>query len=331
MVFRFVASLFLLAGLTVSVGAQTPQSLVRGIDADRAEVDRSLRRHRVVEQDFLEFSTEGGSLKAYLDGDVVRKIAATFYGHMLRSEDEYYYDKKGTLVYASRRVARYAEPLPAPVRITSRDTNRFYLHKGKIIRWVSGRSELKTDEPRVFTETEDELIETSDFLLEKIDVAVSSQAGKKTLASGGPHVRRACIESPDIHVGDSFEKTSAALPLQQDPTDAEVWTAPGPTLALDDTQTLRSTVRCRFDVRQRLRSLSVVWSYDGARTAEAKSAIVSALLGRVHTCLKSQKLVESPEGRSTARIDYGTYSEQFVFETTPDQRWHIAYTVSEEP
>ncbi len=313
MVLRFGASLLLLASLTVAVAAQSPQSLVRGIDAERAEVDRSLRRHRVVEQDFLEFSTEGGSLKAYLDGDIVRKISATFYGHMLRSEDEYYYDRKGTLVYASRRVARYAKPLPAPVRITSRDTNRFYLHKGKIIRWVAGRSELKTDEPRVFTETEDELIETSDFLLEKIDVVVSSQAGKKTLASGGPHVRRVCIETPDIHLNDSLEKISAVLPLEQDPKDSLLWTAPGPTHVLDDGGTLHSTVRCTFDNQKTLRSLAVVWSYDGEQTAQAKGAVAAALLARVHTCLGGRE-----------RIDYGTYSEQFNVDT-------LTYTISEEP
>lgn len=327
MVFRFGAALLLLVGVVGTTEAQTPQSLVRGIDAERATVDRGLSRHRVVEQDFLEFSTEGGSLKAYLDGNIVRKIAATFYGHMLRSDDEYYYDRKGALVYASRRVARYAQPLPAPVRITSRDTNRFYLHKGKIIKWVSGRSRVETGEPGVFTETEDELAETSEFLLDRVDTAVSSQAGPpsagpKTLSNQGPHVRRACIESPDIHVGDSFEKTSAALPLEKDPTEADIWTAPGPTLALDDTRTLRSVIRCRFDSRQRLRSLSVVWS--GEQTAQAKGAVAAALLGRVHTCLKSQKVVESPGGRMVARIDYGTYSEQFDVET-------LTYTISEEP
>ena len=101
--------LVMLASSIASAGvagsqAQPKQDVIRQIDAERSAIDRSLGRYRVVEKDFLEYSTEGGSLKAYLDGDEVRKIVATFYGHSLRSDDEYYYSEGEELVYASREV-----------------------------------------------------------------------------------------------------------------------------------------------------------------------------------------------------------------------------------
>jgi hypothetical protein len=88
-------------------------------------------------------------------------------------------------------------------------------------------------------------------------------------------------------------------------------------------------MRLTFDGRRRLRSLTILWTYDGERTEAARERLVAALVDEVHPCFKKHQLAETCPGRREATIQYGTYSEKLVFDEADE--WRIAYTISEEP
>ena len=159
-------------------------------------------------------------------------------------------------------------------------------------------------------------------------------------SSQGPEVRRVCVDSLDIRVGDSYSKVAKIISMKPDPNgmnDNSDWVAgkntdfvstDGPTYSLDDgSGMLRSIIYFIFDDRQRLRSLRLAWTFDGAHTAEAGDAVLSVLLGKIHKCLNNQT-VKVIDGKRIARIDFGTYSQELVFDT---QKWRITYKISEEP
>jgi hypothetical protein len=159
----------------------------------------------------------------------------------------------------------------------------------------------------------------------------------------GPEVRRVCVESLDIRVGDSFDKVAEIISLRPDPNGANQnmrWVAgkytdflstAGPEYSFDDgSGVLRSTVYCTFDDRRRLRSLTLSWTYDREQTTKARDAVLNALQNKIHKCL-NKRIIEVSRGKYVARIDYGTYSQEFVFDSTGSDKWQIHYTISEEP
>lgn len=156
----------------------------------------------------------------------------------------------------------------------------------------------------------------------------------------GPEVRRVCVDSLDIRVGDSYAKVGKVISLRPDPnglSDNSQWvrgkntdfvSTQGPQYSLDDgSGMLRSNIFCVFDDRQRLRSLTLAWTFDGAHTAKARDEVLSTLLGKIHKCLSNQT-VKVIDGKHVARIDFGTYSQELVFDA---QKWLITYKISAEP
>ena len=159
-------------------------------------------------------------------------------------------------------------------------------------------------------------------------------------SSQGPEVRRVCVDSLDIRVGDSYSKVREVISLKPDPngvSNNSSWVAgkntdfastDGPKYSLDDgSGMLRSIIYFIFDDRQRLRSLTLAWTFDGAHTAKARDDVLRVLLGKIHKCLNNQT-VKVIDGKHIARIDFGTYSQELVFDT---QKWQITYKISEEP
>ena len=159
-------------------------------------------------------------------------------------------------------------------------------------------------------------------------------------SSQGPEVRRVCVDSLDIRVGDSYSKVAEVISLRPDPngmSDNSSWMAgkntdfvstEGPIYRFDDgSGMLQSIIYCIFDDRRRLRSLTLAWTFDGEHTTKTRDAVLRVLLGKIHKCLKNQT-VKVIDGRHVARIDFGTYSQQLVFDT---QKWQITYKISEEP
>lgn len=156
-----------------------------------------------------------------------------------------------------------------------------------------------------------------------------AQAGPKPMTPN-PNVRKVCLEGIDVRVGDAFEKVEAKLTLAPDPAEGEAvyLSAKGPERDVAG-GTLSSSMRLTFDGRRRLRSLTILWTYDGERSEAARERLLAALVDEVHPCFKKHSLAETYPGRRETTIQYGTYSEKLVFDEGDE--WRIAYTISEEP
>jgi hypothetical protein len=175
-------------------------------------------------------------------------------------------------------------------------------------------------------------------------IAALSTGGQAMPKPGhqGPHVRRVCLEGLDVRVGDHFDKVEKAVALTPEPDGpsrnaswaegrtTDFSSSAGPVLTLPEGGTLRPELSFTFDARRRLRSVTIAWTYDGERTEKARDAVVELLTGEVHKCLKGA-VTRLGDGGYRARIDYGTYSEQFELDASGGERWRIHYTISEEP
>jgi hypothetical protein len=136
-----VASLFVLSGRASVAGqasANNPQEKepISPIRERYAAINKNLAKYRVVTKELSGFSTEGGELVAYFDGESVMKITATHFGETGRSLEEFYY-RDGKLFFVFHRRETYDEPLSGRVSKTAEE--RFYFNDGRLIRWLDSR------------------------------------------------------------------------------------------------------------------------------------------------------------------------------------------------
>jgi len=126
-----------------------------------AAINRSAPTYRKVKKDLSGFSAEGGQLLAYFHGPTVMKIAATYFGEMGKtSEDFYYWD--GKLIFVLRSEATYDKPLSG--KVVKRVEDRFYFNNGKLIRWIGGDAkQMAADSPDYGTNETDYLKTSKQF------------------------------------------------------------------------------------------------------------------------------------------------------------------------
>ena len=123
-------------------GYEAPAEGAGGADAISAirrrysAINRAPAKYRVVKKELSGFSTEGGELVAYLDGESVVKITATHFGETGRSFEEFYY-WDGRLFFILHRRETYDEPMSGRVSKTAEE--RFYFNDGRLIRWLDSR------------------------------------------------------------------------------------------------------------------------------------------------------------------------------------------------
>ena len=101
-----------------------------------ASINRATAKYRAVKKELSGFSTEGGELVAYFDGESVVKLTATHFGETGRSLEEFYY-WDGKLIFVFRRQETYDVPLSG--RVSKAAEDRFYFDDGRLIRWLDSR------------------------------------------------------------------------------------------------------------------------------------------------------------------------------------------------
>lgn len=137
----FVVSLFALSGPSsvagqASANNQQEKESITSIRERYAAVNKNLSKYRVVKKELSGFSTEGGELVAYFDGASVVKMAATYFGEMGRSLEEFYY-RGGELVFVFQRRETYDAPMSG--KVSKKVEERFYFAGGRLIRWLDHR------------------------------------------------------------------------------------------------------------------------------------------------------------------------------------------------
>ncbi len=106
--------------------------------ARTAAVERAAPKATIVKRDLQGYSLEGGQLTAYSQKGVPLKFVAKHFGESGRTTDEIYF-WQGRLFFALSTRENYDMPIGAsstPVKVVSREQNRFYFKNGAMWRWI---------------------------------------------------------------------------------------------------------------------------------------------------------------------------------------------------
>jgi hypothetical protein len=115
------------------------EAAIQSIKEQYAAIQGRIPSLRRVKRDVSGFSTEGGTMTAFFDGNILRLVQATSYGETGRSFLAIYYGDGGLPFFVLERESRYDEPLSG--RETSREY-RSYFHEGRLIRLLDGEQQV---------------------------------------------------------------------------------------------------------------------------------------------------------------------------------------------
>jgi len=142
---------------------RTVAEKLREIRAQYGTIKHELPTYRTIEREITGFSTEGGTLKAYVDQDHIKSIVAVFYGETGRSSAEYYYDDAGELFFVFQQESRYDKPFG---KIVHAREERLYFDRGRLIRWLRDANKQVSPNRPEYQEREKSLLEVSGRLVE---------------------------------------------------------------------------------------------------------------------------------------------------------------------
>lgn len=123
--------------------------------------------YKKLTQDDFENSSEGGELTAYKNSTEVRLIEAKYYGHMGKSESEFYY-LNGRIYFIFHKDFNYNMP-PSESGYDSDKTtlkeSRYYFWNNKMIRWITPDGNYADSESTEFSKKSTEFSEWATELL----------------------------------------------------------------------------------------------------------------------------------------------------------------------
>jgi hypothetical protein len=142
-----------------------------------AAVQKQLPTYRSIQRDLEGFSTEGGTLQAYFQGDTVRLLKVSLFGETGRTDQEYYYTDSEQLVFVFAKTSRYDRPFGQVVQV---QTARFYFHDGKLIRWLNHANKLVSPGDSAYLEQQQHILDLAQRLLQTATQAAAETATPTT-------------------------------------------------------------------------------------------------------------------------------------------------------
>jgi hypothetical protein len=152
----------------VNLQAQNEEEIVKDIREKFTTVNTNLKSYEVKEYDLSGESTEGGALTAYsVDGNIVL-LRAKYFGEMGNTTEEYYF-YNNELYFSYWLTENYDMPVyMADAKVISKDEDRYYFNKQKMIRWL-GKDKVKKDKnSQKFKDFEKIVLENADKLKAKL-------------------------------------------------------------------------------------------------------------------------------------------------------------------
>jgi hypothetical protein len=170
-------------GSSVQAQPCTSQNAIQCIRQLYAAVQKQLPAYRSIQREFDGFSTEGGKLQAYLDGNKVRLIKASLFGETGRSDQEYYYTDTESLFFVFEKNSRYDRPFGKVAHVYAA---RFYFHDGKLIRWLNNANKPVSPGSPAYLEQQQKILELSQGLLQTATHAAAETAIPASVSRQAP-------------------------------------------------------------------------------------------------------------------------------------------------
>jgi hypothetical protein len=121
----------------------SPDTAIQEIRSRYADLRRRRSSFREIKRDLTGLSTEGGMLQAFMDGEALTILEATFYGETGRAHREFYYDASGRPFFVVEVETGYEAPFGAT---GGRQEYRYYFYDGRLIRLLAGDRQVSPDE-----------------------------------------------------------------------------------------------------------------------------------------------------------------------------------------
>ena len=155
--------------LTLSIVVFGQASGITEIRKLYKETQDNKSTYKRLTQDDFENSSEGGELTAYQNSTEVRLIEAKYYGHMGKSESEYYY-LNGQIYFIFRKDFSYNMPPTESGYDSDKTTleeSRYYFWNNKMIRWITPDGKYMDSE---LTEYSDESTKLTSWAVEFLEM-----------------------------------------------------------------------------------------------------------------------------------------------------------------
>jgi hypothetical protein len=139
------------------LGQDNIELRIKEIQMESEKINRELKKFTITKIDVNDLSQEGGILKKYFEGKVLKKATLTLFGETGQSITEYYF-LEGNLIFVQEQIETYTGPIEISKGETeSTEINKFYFNKQKLIRWIDNDDEIVNNE--LYIEKEKELID----------------------------------------------------------------------------------------------------------------------------------------------------------------------------
>lgn len=161
---KMVLLFLLISNFLIHCLGQDPVELrINEIVSETETINKQIKKFKIVQTDVNDRSAEGGILKKYYDGKILRKAELTLFGETGQSTSEYYFSN-GNLMFVNEQVEMYKAPLgTGKVETESIETNKFFLEKQKIIRWLNNDDEIV--DQRLYEQKEKEILDDLKIIL----------------------------------------------------------------------------------------------------------------------------------------------------------------------
>jgi|SRR6185369_3902642 len=160
---KMVLFLLLLSNCLIHcVGQDAVELSIDQIVTETEKINKEIKKFEMVQTDVNDRSEEGGILKKYYDGKILKKAALTLFGETGQSTSEYYF-LNGTLIFVNEQLEMYKAPLGmGKVETESMETNKFFLEKQKLIRWINNEGEIA--DPNLYAQKQKEILDDLEII-----------------------------------------------------------------------------------------------------------------------------------------------------------------------
>jgi len=139
---NFIVLVLFLFSCVNSSGQENLDNLINQIKMECEKVNREAKTLKVIEEDIEGLSSEGGLLKKFYDGKVMKKAELTFFGETGQLTSQYYF-LNGELIFAKSSEERYKEPMyMGKTETDSLNKNEFYFKNQILVRWIDNNGKI---------------------------------------------------------------------------------------------------------------------------------------------------------------------------------------------
>jgi len=124
------------------ITSDSTEIIIRKIRKEFNRINSDTSKMKVVKEDISGQTTEGGAITKFYESNILKKARLVFYGETGKSITEYYF-LNGQLFFCFEQNDQYNKPMyERTSKVDKKEENRFYFHKQKLIRWITGKGKI---------------------------------------------------------------------------------------------------------------------------------------------------------------------------------------------